>query len=337
MWRDAPRPPVRIERVLDEPEQVRELVLRNSPYWPVYRYFASAAEREAAGVPAGTTRVPAWFRGNWALDRPLTPGVEPFFANPRFIEAARALYGFGAQAVVRQQLVYVNLTLPAADPDPGHVDVPSFRGIGRDRFPVWLLAAMGRSGLFEPWRIRIATAVSWWYEGEGGAFRCWPQGLEAASVAIPPRSNTALVGENERMYHRVERVGAEDARLPLEGLSLAAELVAKGGDWLVRDAGRTLASVPFEAVRISISWKAEIFADAAEARLADDHLDDLGIDEVWSRFARDLRARAVPVEPGPAPLENAGFIAALGEVYSTRVPRSPRGSGDAPARRAGTA
>jgi hypothetical protein len=31
-----------------------------------------------------------------------------------------------------------------------HVDIPSFRGAGRDRYPIVLLQAMGASGLFEP-------------------------------------------------------------------------------------------------------------------------------------------------------------------------------------------
>ena len=37
----------------------------------------------------------------------------------------------------------------------------------------------------------------------------------------------------------------------------------------------------YDELRISVSWKANVFADEEEARLYDTHGDDLGIDEVW--------------------------------------------------------
>src|SRR5262245_57372051 len=97
------RPPVRIDRVLDAPELVRELALANAPYWAVYRYFGNDAELSATGAPPGPMRVPPWFRGDWALDRPLIAGLEPIFANPHFLRAARELYGLSSEAVIRQQ------------------------------------------------------------------------------------------------------------------------------------------------------------------------------------------------------------------------------------------
>jgi hypothetical protein len=163
--------------VLERPGLVRELLLANGPYWPVYRYFADANQLRASGAPVeahGPLRVPPWFRADWADPAPRVAGIEPFLHNPAFYAAARALYAVGGQAVIRPQLVYVNLMLPMAAPDRGHVDIPAFRGIGRERFPVWLLSAMGHSGLFEAWRIRIATAVSWWSSGSGESSRTGP-------------------------------------------------------------------------------------------------------------------------------------------------------------------
>jgi hypothetical protein len=310
--------------VLDAPGRVSELIEAGGPYWPVYRYFADPVELDASGAkladPAGPLRVPPWFRADWASDRPLVAGIEPILHNPQFERAARELYGVSEHAVIRPQLVYVNVMLPMPSADPGHTDVPAFRGIGRDRFPVWLLAVMGHSGLFERWRIRIATAVSWWSDGPGGHFSYWPDGPDAAPVVLGVRSNSALVGENETMFHRVERVGVAGGELSLADLSLDAELIADGRKaWEIRERGRALARVPYEAARISVSWKALVFADPAEAHAVDEHTDDLAIDEVWAIFARDLDRRGAALDPGPEPLANRAFIAALGAAY-TRAP-----------------
>jgi hypothetical protein len=125
------------------------------------------------------------------------------------------------------------------------------------------------------------------------------------------------------MFHRVERVGEPRAALALDELTTAAELVADGGDWSIRQHGRRLARVPFEDVRISVSWKAEVFADPREAQVADAHQDDLALDRVWERFGADLRRRGRAVDPGPDPLANTRFIAALAEVYARTPERLP--------------
>ena len=315
-----PRAPIQIDRVLDDPDRIRELVLANAPYWPVYRYFSDSVELAASGAPVrdlgAPMQVPLWFRGDWADTRPLVPGVEPILHSARFARGARELYDLSDDAVIRPQLVYVNLMLPMPAADRGHTDVPAFRGIRRDRFPVWLLSVMGHSGLFGRWQIRIATAVSWWYDGVGGQFTCWPDGPDAAPVVIPAGSNKAIIGENESMFHRVERVGAKQAELHLDGLTSGAELTADAGTWQVREQGRTLARVSFEDIRISVSWKAEVFSDPDEAHMADAHLDDLAIGQVWRMLASDLHGRGVDVDPGQAPLTNARLITALGKAYA---------------------
>jgi hypothetical protein len=315
-----PRPPILIDPVLDEPDLIEELALANAPYWPVYRYFSDAVELSATGAPVADPtapmRVPPWFRGDWAHEKALIAGLEPILDNPRFVRAARELYGLSDQAIVRQQLVYANLTLPMPSVDFGHTDVPAFRGISRKAFPVWLLSVMGHSELFERWRIRIATAVSWWFGGVGGEFTYWPDGRDAAPRVRSPRRNTALVGENEFMFHRVERVGPEAAGLQLDGLSIDAELVADSGDWCVVQDGRMLARVPFDEVRISVSWKAEVLEDAVEAERVDHHTDDLNIEQVWQILADDLRRRGRPVKLDDEPLNDPPFIRALGETYA---------------------
>ena len=54
--------------------------------------------------------------------------------------------------------VAVNVTAPMAAGNV-HVDVPSFRGADRDRYPMQLLQAMGACGLLEDWRVAEAGAV----------------------------------------------------------------------------------------------------------------------------------------------------------------------------------
>ena len=39
--------PVRIDRLFDDPDAMRELVAEHEPYWPVMRYFANPAEETA--------------------------------------------------------------------------------------------------------------------------------------------------------------------------------------------------------------------------------------------------------------------------------------------------
>jgi hypothetical protein len=315
-----PREPVPIDRVLDQPEIVWPLLRDGSPYWPVYRYFADSTQAAATGAPVaadGSLRMPPWFRGDWANERPLLPGVEPILHNPHFERAARALYGLGPEAVLRPQLVYVNLMLPMPADDPGHTDVPAFRGIDREHFPIWLLQVMGHSGLFERWRIRIATAVSWWSGNRGGEFSYWPDGPDAAPRVLRPHPNSALVGENEAMFHRVERVGAPEEELKLD-LGRDALLSADGDGWAIHERGRRLARVSREQVRVSISWKARVFGDDRELRLVDSHADDLDLATVVATFVRDLRARGRALAPGPEPLADPGFVAALGQAYTHR-------------------
>src|SRR5690606_31684076 len=117
-----------------------------------------------------------WFRGDLAVGAQRVEGVEALLEHPRLYEAARRVFP-GAE--LAPQLVYVNLNPPMPQVDPGHTDVPCFRGVDRHRVPVWLLVTMLRSRLFERWYVPTVTAVSWYYQGPGGGFRYWPDGPDA--------------------------------------------------------------------------------------------------------------------------------------------------------------
>jgi hypothetical protein len=309
-----PRPPVRVEPVVDDPSRIRRLVEVRAPYWPVQRYFANDAEYASlsgSGSAAPMVVAPV-FRGNWALDGAAGPDVAPLLAHPPFVEAARRL--FGAE-IVRPQAVYVNLTwqLPFAQ-GAGHTDVPAFRGFDRRTVPIAFLTLMGQSGLFEDVRLRIATAVAWFYEGADGGFEYWPDGPDAPSRVHEGRiENTALVGDNDFMWHRVRPTGRPEGGMAR--LSLESELAFEGGRFAVRDGGRELGRFGWDSLRASLSWKALTFASDAERRRYDEHEADVDLAEVVRRFRADLRARGVALDWPADPLRDPAVIRRLTDVY----------------------
>jgi hypothetical protein len=307
-------PPIRVERLLDDPSQVRGLIERHAPYFPVQRYFAGDAQYRASSGQGEVMIIAPNFRGDWAYERPLVEGVELFLNHPQLTKAAGELFD---TELVRPFAVYTNLTfkLPFHQ-GGGHTDVPAFRGIDRKQYPIWLLATMGHSGLFEPERIRIATAVAWFYQGQDGGFEYWPDGPEQPPSLHEGRIfNTAIIGDNDRMFHRVRPVGRPEEGL-LSGMTLDTCLKHEGGDdWAIAEGSRKLAELGYDELRISVSWKAEVFRDLEERRRVDEHRDDLTLDEVWERFSADLACRGVVCELPDEPLTDQDFIDQLSKTY----------------------
>jgi hypothetical protein len=307
-------PPIFIDRVLDDPGIFRDLIEQHSPYWPVQRYFANDAEYRASSGSGQKMIVAPNFRGDWAYDTPLVDGVEPLLEHAGFAQAAAQMF---ETPLVRPQIVYTNLTwqLPF-DQGGGHTDVPAFRGVERTDFPIWILNAMGHSRLFEAERVQIATAVAWFYGGVDGGFTYWPNGPDR-----PPKIhegeifNTAVIGDNDRMYHRVRPVGERDKGL-LMGMTLDTRLEHQGGDrWVIADGDESRAELDYDELRISVSWKAQVFRDEHERKLYDEHIDDLGIDEVFDRFYSDLEARGVPFSRSDSPIDDPNLVEVLAATY----------------------
>src|SRR5687767_11198328 len=121
----------------------------NGPYWNQGRYLSAAgAASQMPGGATSTVGVP-WYRQDWALaGAPLVDGAQEILSLESFAHAARQVF---SGTVVRPHTVYANVQLPAIGTDFGHTDVPEFRGITRDRYPVALLHIMNRSGLFRRW------------------------------------------------------------------------------------------------------------------------------------------------------------------------------------------
>jgi hypothetical protein len=307
------RSPIPIAAVLDEPEQVRAFLERTAPFQPVQRYFASAAEmRSQSG--GGDLIIAPNFRGDWATLEAREPDVGFLLENPHLIAAAAEL--FDSDLVVPWG-VYSNITwqLPF-DQGAGHTDVPAFLGIDRSEHPTWFLNAMGHSGLFEKERIDIATAVSWYYRGTDGGFCYWPDGPDE-----PPRIhegelfNTGIVGDNDRMYHRVRPVGDPARGLPA-GLTLETRLEHDGdGRWAMRTKGETLARMDFAELRVSVSWKAYVYRDAEQQRRHESGAGRLGLGEVVDRLLDDLAARGAATQRPDDPHRDEAFVELLTRTY----------------------
>lgn len=302
-----------IDRVLEKPGLIRELVEANQPYYPVQRYFRGDSDYASSTGQQKMVIAPN-FRGDWAYDKPLIEGIEPILNHDGFREAARTIYD---AEVVRPQQVYCNLTWQLPFPQgPGHTDVPAFRGVDRTQYPIQLLTVMGHSGLFERYRVYIATAVAWFYKGSDGGLDYWPDGPQApAKVHEGAIFNSALVGDNDFMYHRVRPTGPREKGLP-GPMSLETQLMRSGDDqWQLVEDGKVLGEPCFDELRISLSWKANVFRDEAAARLYDDHSDDLTIEQAFDLFYVDLDARGVAHQRSANPVDDAELFAVLSNTY----------------------
>jgi hypothetical protein len=334
----APRPPLLRDRVFDSEDEFWSRVARNGPFPSLQRRVMQSAvesaaitgewvtpemEAESRAGGARSIDVTASYRSYWFQGgKPLRPDAASLAMHEPFLDAARRLIG-SADAVVRPDEIYVNAQVPQpVRPGSCHVDIPRFRGMGRRDYPVWLLTTMRRSGLFDRWRVPVATAVCWFYDGPGGTYTYWPDGPDAPPrQTTHPFSNMAVVGENDTMFHRGDGAGPPDAVAP-SGITLDCVLAPplgmhdpRDGDWVIRDGDRTVASYPGTAIRTALSWSAEVFPDAESRRVADEHLDDLDLATVIDSFVADLAARGIAVQPATDPLRDIGFIATLARTY----------------------
>jgi hypothetical protein len=299
---DALVRPMRIEAAFDDPVAVRTLVEQNGPYRSIASYLPASATRQAS-VDREDATAP-WFRANWAISGVATfAGAEPILHHSLFAETASKVFG----AQVRPTTVVVNVNAPMA-PGAVHVDIPSFRGANRDRYQLRLLQAMGTSGLFEEWRIVEAGAVWWSYEGEGGAYDYWPDGLAGAMCSErSPFDNVALVADNDRMYHRIGWIGDRDASTMFPA---SAEIDhTRGNGWVVTDAGRQLAAYRSTQIRISVLWKGQV------QDRPDQHADSLTDDRIIERFSEDLGRRGIDFPPTPNPLSDDAWITQVHSIY----------------------
>ncbi len=227
-----------------------------------------------------------YFRETYAYAEPIVAGIEGFHRHEGFMEAAKDIFD---RPIIEPAIVYANLLVPGQELAV-HTDVPEFRGVNRTKDPEWLIVAMLHSGLFDKWRIPIATAVSWYQDCEGGEFCFYPDGKDAAPSTIPARFNTAVVMDTDSYFHGVDRMKEHDG--PIPELMPGMKLVFEGdGMWRIGPADAPLARYRWDEMRFSISWKAYCFQDEAEREAWRHHTDDISQQQVVDTLVADLRKR----------------------------------------------
>src|SRR6516162_6393991 len=293
-----------IKPAFDDREQIRAMFARQAPYRTIATYAPEGINDEAS--EADKQSVPPWFRGDWALSgKPLVEGAEAILHNKHFLDAARTAFGTHR---IDPEFVAVNINgpMPACTI---HVDNPSFYGATRAVYPLPFLRVMGSSGLFEPWRVVRASALSWFYEGVGGNFDYWPEGLDGPMQSEqPPFGNVALCADTDRVFHRIGHIGDPDAASPR--MSAAAQIHSSGnGSWSILENGEVHATYPSHAIRFSILWKAAIGDRESNGG-------DLTLDRIMAIVTADLRHRGVDFQMPSDPLTDTTWILLLQRIYA---------------------
>lgn len=297
----------------------------------VAELFKSADEIIAAtsgSLPEGVTIedfLAPMFRGDLAQHAACyDPLIEEAFYNKKLIAWARDY--FKAEVVMPRQLHY-NVGPPQPSADPGHFDAPAFRGMTHTNAPVWLLATMANSGLFQSYKIQLAAVVTWfWRASDQGGFTYWPDGPDGQPKRIPaPFWNTGVVAENESMLHRGESIGSPDQWGGVKGLTFDSVL---DGDpeagldwWRIRSGETVLARYRTEQMRWLFHWTAEAYPDRETFRIAADRRDDLTLQRVVDIFERDIRAEGLSFTRPSDPLNDTDFKAMLLGRYSVGSPK----------------
>jgi hypothetical protein len=228
-------------------------------------------------------------------DDVFAPGIEDFLHHEALLDAARRLHD---RPVVEPAIAYANILLPGQELAV-HTDVPEFRGANRKLFPQWLMVVMHHSGLFDRWRMPIATGVSYFADESagtpvGGELAYWPEGPAGPAEVLTTRHNTGIVLDTDSVFHGVDRVGAVDTE-PF-ALRPGNVLEFDAGRWVLRPergSDAVLVSYGWDELRFSVSWKAYCFADEAERAAWRTHADDLSIDVILAELVADLRRREV--------------------------------------------
>lgn len=312
----------------EQHRRILDVIRREGP-WPliIAQHFNSVEELIATASGEGTegatldAYVTPTFRGYLAKDSVcLYPELEDVFYRHDFLDRIRNYWG--AQYALPDQLLF-NLNGACDNLDPAHLDAAEFRGIGHTNSPTWLMNTMAKSGLFRDFQLKKAQVVCWYYNSNlGGGFTCWPNGIHAEPLRIPsPMWSTAVVVENEMMYHRGEANGPVERRKP-EGLAfhslMGADPASDG--WVITTDGRVIDHVADAETRFLLHWSGDVFMDRAEMKMVLEHTDDLTHDRVFDTFIADLRGLGVAFEIPTDPLHDPAFIRLLSATYDLGEP-----------------
>ena len=245
-----------------------------------------------------------YFRETYAYGTDIqAPGVEPFFTHPDLLRVASEVTG---RPLIVPAIVYANILTPGQELAI-HTDVPEFRGADRKRMPQWLLVTMLHSGLFDDYRIPIATCVSWFGANPGGAFAYYPEGAQGVRESMAATHNTAILIDTDQVFHGVERVTPK-AFFP--EIDKGATLTFKGDNqWsLAKPNGEEVAQYTWADLRYSISWKAYCFRDEVEQEKWATKSDDLTLEQILQTLESELIDRGVLSGARPEPTAFAQLL-----------------------------
>ena len=211
-----------------------------------------------------------------------------------------------------------------------HTDVPEFRGVNRKRDPQWLLVVMHHSGLFERWRMPIATGVAW--------FERLPRAASSPSTPTGPRARRsrsrcattpAILLDTDRVFHGVDRVA--EARAPIPTCGPACELVFAGdGRWRVELDGEARRALSLgRAALLGLVEGVLLRRRGRGARLVREHADDLTRDAGPRRRLVDDLRRARPLGEAPARTRELA-LTLIERVHPLPAAGARRGSRRAP-------
>ncbi|MHD0280863.1 hypothetical protein [Rhodococcus aetherivorans] len=250
------------------------------------------------------------------------PELHDIYFGRKLLDTARGLHG--AKYGMAHDLFF-NLCGPSHSFDAGHFDTGSFRGMGLFNTPVWLLAIMSKSGLFDEWEVKTAQVLTYFYNSDiDGGFTYWPDGPDENPHRLAaPFWNTAFLTDNSRMYHRREANGPKDQR-DYPGLDITSELHATPDDeWSIRNGSKEISRFGDADMRVLVHYTALLFDDLTDVRRFQDHTDDLTSEKVFGMLIDDMRSKGALVEEPSDPMTDTAFIAQLTEFYKMAPSRYP--------------
>jgi hypothetical protein len=269
--------PVRIDRVFEDPDEIVRLIRRRAPY-------VNLAEFHQMQEQLGGANARPFFRTAFT--------DEAFVQNLQLIAAARASF---QATIVRPFKCLVQFNGPVGGTGV-HLDGPLYRGLIEPGIPVWLMMNMAYSGLFADWIVPIASGLTWFYRGPGGAFAYWPDGPEEPpELERGPFWNRGVMCDNEYMFHGVSPIGTPGDRSRLEGTLRGGERLHAVGeeDWEIRDGDRIVHRLAADQLRISLLWKAYVFRDERHLASFENVSMNLTLDQVVDIYLEDLAKRDV--------------------------------------------
>ncbi len=233
-------PPVLIEDFYT-PEEIDTIfsVIRAKGPWRLILAHHFSSTEEYLAISGGKDRKPdaklsdfvaPVFRGFLANDGVVFhPELHDIYFGRKLLDTARSLHG--AKYGMAHDLLF-NLCGPSHSFDAGHFDTGRFRGMGLFNTPIWLLAIMTKSGLFDEWEVKTAQVLTYFARSDvDGGFTYWPQGPDKAPERLTaPFWNTTFLTDNSRMYHRREANGRRDQRdYPRAGHHVRTPCRGRGG------------------------------------------------------------------------------------------------------------